>query len=129
LLQSNSGQQRATFGDDGFMRPCRSDIGPRLEGRFRNHAVAQAGGHLQGCSVRWAAVREGPKIRFFGAGFRHQSLQYRKYQIYKKDETDMFECSPAFLDFIARSGRDLIKTLMLDDTSILWSVRKRFWTH
>jgi hypothetical protein len=35
----------------------------------------------------------------------------------------------AFLDFIARSGRDLIKTLMLDDTSILWSVRKRFWTH
>jgi hypothetical protein len=26
-----------------------------------------------------AAVQEGPKIRFFGAGFRHQSLQYRKY--------------------------------------------------
>jgi hypothetical protein len=34
----------------------------------------------------------------------------------------------AFLDFNVGSGRDLIKTLMLDDTSILWSVRKRFWT-
>src|ERR1700676_5012545 len=47
-------------------------------------------------SVRWPAVREGPKIRPLGAGFRHHSLQHCKYQIYNKEDTDMFEWSPSF---------------------------------
>ena len=69
---------------------CRTESIENAFGAYMNGIAKQVG------SVRWPAVREGPKIRPLGAGFRHHSLQHCKYQIYNKEDTDMFEWSPSF---------------------------------
>ena len=43
--------------------------------------------------------RSGRKFAFLEPAFAIKSLQYCKYQIYNKEETDMFECSPTFSRF------------------------------
>jgi hypothetical protein len=94
-------EQRATFGDDGFMRPCRSEIGPRLERRFRNLAVPQAAGPSNDDGLcAGPPFQEGPIFPFFGAGFRHHrcNIVNTRYTR-KKRRTDMFECSPSFSRF------------------------------
>jgi adenosylhomocysteine nucleosidase len=101
------------------MRPCRSEIGPRLERRFRNLAVTQAAGHLQGDGLCAGAPfrKARKKIASSEPAFAINRCNIVNTRYTRKKRRICLSVRQAFLDFNARSGRDLIKTLMLDDTS------------
>jgi adenosylhomocysteine nucleosidase len=67
--------------------------------------------------VRWAAVQEARKFASLEPAFVINRCNIVNTRYTRKKRRICLSVRQAFLDFNARSGRDLIKTLMLDDTS------------